>query len=164
MLFSNIIPKEGMIGKIIAKIGWCCNLSINDILELKEDIKCLDRKLDKNEDNMNKRLEKNEDNMNRFMEVVGTSIGKLTDAMTEMKLAIVKDLVEKEDLEKVEKNLNKKIDINNDNRKQDIRNTNIRVDGLEKDNSLKIPDIIRKIIYLTLGGGLALLGTKIFGS
>jgi hypothetical protein len=102
--------------------------------------------------------------MNKFMEVVGASISKLTEAMTEMKLAIVKDYIEKEELEKVETNLNKKIDINNDNRKQDIRNTNIRVDGLERDNSLKIPDIIRKILYLALGGGVALLGTKIFGS
>jgi hypothetical protein len=142
----------------------CCGLSLDDILELKQDIKCLDKKLDKNEENMNKRLEKNEDNMNKFMEVVGASISKLTEAMTEMKLAMVKDYIEKEELEKVETNLNKKIDINNDNRKQDIRNTNIRVDGLERDNSLKIPDIIRKIIYLALGGGVALLGTKVFGS
>ena len=131
--------------------------------ELKNDIKSLDKKLDKNEENMNKRLEKNEENMNRFMEKTSVAINKMSDVIVEIKLAMVREYIEKEELEKVETNLNKKIDINNDNRKQDIKNTNIRVDGLERDNSLKIPDIIRKILYLALGGGVALLGTKIFG-
>jgi len=132
--------------------------------ELKNDIKSLDKKLDKNEENMNKRLEKNEENMNRFMEKTSVAINKMSDVIVEIKLAMVREYIEKEELEKVETNLNKKIDINNDNRKQDIKNTNIRVDGLERDNSLKIPDIIRKILYLALGGGVALLGTKVFGS
>jgi hypothetical protein len=139
-------------------------LGADDMQELKNDIKSLDKKLDKNEENMNKRLEKNEENMNRFMEKTSVAINKMSDVIVEIKLAMVREYIEKEELEKVETNLNKKIDINNDNRKQDIKNTNIRVDGLERDNSLKIPDIIRKILYLALGGGVALLGTKIFGS
>jgi len=138
-------------------------LGADDMQELKNDIKSLDKKLDKNEENMNKRLEKNEENMNRFMEKTSVAINKMSDVIVEIKLAMVREYIEKEELEKVETNLNKKIDINNDNRKQDIKNTNIRVDGLERDNSLKIPDIIRKILYLALGGGVALLGTKIFG-
>lgn len=142
--------------------------------ELKNDIKCLDKKLDKNEENMNKRLEKNEENMNRFMEVVGASISKLTEAMTEMKLAMVKDYVEKEDLEKVEVKLTEKIDQCNDNRKQDIKILTIKVDAndknlnrkidtkfdeINKDNNINVPQLIKKGIEWLIIASLGIGGT-----
>jgi len=105
---------------------------MQEFKELKDDIKCLDKKLDKNEENMNKRLEKNEENMNKFMEVVGASMSKLTEAMTEMKLAMVKDYCEKDDLEKLDIKINMKLDECNNNRKHDIKELDKKVEIIKE--------------------------------
>ena len=132
----------------------------NDILELKEDIKNLDKKLDKNEANMNKRLEKNEENMNKFMDVTSGAINKLTETMTDLKLIMIKDYVEKSDLEKTEINLFEKIDQNNTSRKKDIKETNERVDKIEKSGSVSFNDILRYIFFIAVSSGVTYLFVK----
>lgn len=132
----------------------------NDILELKEDIRNLDKKLDKNEESMNKRLEKNEENMNKFMDVTSGAINKLTETMSDLKLIMIKDYVEKQDLEKVEINLIDKIEQNNINRKKDIKETNDRVDCIEKSGSVSFNDILRYIFFIAVSSGATYLFVK----
>jgi len=135
-------------------------LGANDLQELKDDIKCLDQKLDKNEVNMNKRLEKNEENMNKFMETTVNAINKLSDAIMEMKLVMIKDYVEKEDLEKLDTRLNEKIEENNNNRKKYEEKINIRIDMIEKDNSIKFNEILRYIFFICISSGVTYLITR----
>lgn len=132
----------------------------NDILELKEDIKNLDKKLDKNEENMNKRFEKNEENINKFMSTTGEAINKISETIMDFKVILAKEYVEKEDLEKVETKLNDKIDQNNTSRKKDIKETNERVDKMEKSGSVSFNDILRYIFFIAVSSGATYLFVK----
>ncbi|MCE5220047.1 MAG: hypothetical protein LLF98_01965 [Clostridium sp.] len=140
-----------------------------DIQEIKDDIKHLDKKIDKlevgsikSEENTNKRLEKIEDNMMEFTKIHNESMGKLTESIGDIKLMLVKDYVEKKDLDEVEVHLTEKINENNINRKKDIKELNIKIDTMNNNNSLNIPNTIKGFLILAMGSGITILVEKLF--
>jgi hypothetical protein len=162
-------------------ICWeCCELENEQINGIKDDIKHLDSKMDRMEDTTNKRLEKMEENMNKFAETVGNAITKLTEAMTDVKLSLAKEYVEKQDLDKLDKkinnvaisieeeidkveiNLTEKININNNNRKQDNEKTNARIDCMEKNNAINISTVVKYFLALGIGTGFGYLFSLVF--
>jgi predicted RNase H-like nuclease (RuvC/YqgF family) len=158
-------------GIIIAKdVEW---LGADDLQELKDDIKNLDR-------NVNKKLEKHEENLNKFMEMTSTAINKMAEAIFELKISMAKEYVEKQDLEKLDKkinnvatsieeeidkveiNLTEKININNNNRKQDNEKTNARIDCIEKSNVITISTVVKYFLALGIGTSFGYLFSLVF--
>ena len=142
-------------------------MGVTDIQELKDDIKNLDKKLDKNEENMNKRLEKNEENMNKFMEVTSNAINKMADVITDIKCSMAKDYAEKSDLKEIEKNINDRIENNNTNRKNDIKqlefliidnkkDSDSKIEALKNNDSISISQTVKYAFITILGTGIGL--------
>jgi predicted transcriptional regulator len=140
--------------------------------ELKEDIQHLDKKVDKSEENTNKRLEKIEENMMQFTKIHNESMNKITqtfndamtkvsDAINDVKLAMVKDYVEKDDLKEVEISLTEKINDVNSKRKLDIKELRDDLTKSNNNNSINIPEIIKKLLSIGIISGATLFCEKI---
>jgi len=144
-------------------------LGNDDLKELKEDIKQLDDKISKSEENTNKRLEKIENNMMKFTDSHNKSMTKMTEVISDIKIMLAKDYCEKKDLDKLEETLTDKIDENNKNRKKDIKdldlkidNLDVRIDDIEKNNAIDIPTIVKYTLFFIFSTSFGYLFSIVF--
>lgn len=127
---------------------------------IKDDIKHLDSKMDKLEENTNKRLEKIEENMNKFTETIGGAICRLTESMNDLKLAMVKNYIEKDEVEKIEVELIEKINDVNKHRKQDIKEIKDEIECMDKNGSVSFNEILKYMLFIGLSSGVTYLLVK----
>jgi len=113
-------------------------INLDQIEDLKDDIHHLDQKIDKFADSTDKRFEKVDENMTRSSEITANAISKMADAIIEIKVLLIKDYVEKSDLKEMEKNITDKMDINNTNRKSDVKQLELKIIENKKDIEMKV--------------------------
>ncbi len=139
--------------------------------DLKSSIQTLDKKVDDLQKNTGKQMEKMESSISKLADSSAQAINKLTETITNIQLLLAKDYICKEDLDKIElelKNdiynievsLTEKININNTNRKNEIKELNSKITEIKNNSNINVVEVIRNIIYAILISGGTYLFTR----